>query len=81
MKLETLKWKLTNFRFGGTESATFCALTTLCNQLETDNAIDVYYVAKLFHDHRPGIWTSKVRLYKDCRIVILINYFNMYLNI
>ena len=47
-------------RCGGTEAATFCALTTLCNQLETDNAVDVYQVAKLYHDKRPGIWRSKV---------------------
>ena len=63
----TQYWTLKcNFRFGGTESATFCALTTLCNQLETDNAIDVYFVAKLFHDHRPGIWTSKVSVGSLC---------------
>ena len=60
-----------NFRFGGTESATFCALTTLCNQLETDNAIDVYFVAKLFHDHRPGIWTSKVSVGSLCSLALL----------
>jgi hypothetical protein len=30
------------FRFGGTEGATFCALTTLCKELDTFNAIDVY---------------------------------------
>ena len=47
------------FRYGGTEAATFCALTTLCNQLETDAGIDVYQVAKLFHNKRPGIWKSK----------------------
>ena len=49
------------FRDGGTEAATFCALTTFCNQLKTDQAIDVYQVAKLYHNKRPGIWKSKVR--------------------
>ncbi len=48
------------FRFGGTEGATFCALTTLCKELETFNAIDVYQVAKLYHNKRPGIWKSPV---------------------
>ena len=47
-------------RFGGSEGATFCALTTLCKELETFNAIDVYQVAKLYHNKRPGIWKSAV---------------------
>ncbi len=49
-----------HYRFGGTEGATFCALTTLCKELETFNAIDVYQVAKLYHNKRPGIWKSPV---------------------
>jgi len=31
-------------RYGGTEGASFCALTTLCKELDTFNAIDVYQV-------------------------------------
>uniref|UniRef100_A0A6P7GZM8 Tyrosine-protein phosphatase 99A-like isoform X1 n=1 Tax=Diabrotica virgifera virgifera TaxID=50390 RepID=A0A6P7GZM8_DIAVI len=45
-------------RFGGTEAATFCALTTLKKHLIYDNKIDVYMYAKLYHNKRPGIWIS-----------------------
>ena len=49
-----------NFRDGGTEAATFCALTTLCKQLDSWDSMDVYQVAKLYHNKRPGIWRSPV---------------------
>lgn len=49
------------FRFGGTEGATFCTLTTICNQLDSEAHLDIYLYAKLYHDHRPGIWPSFVR--------------------
>ena len=48
------------FRFGGTEAATFCSLTTFCKELESFNSFDVYQVAKLYHNKRPGIWKSSV---------------------
>ena len=48
-------------RFGGTEAATFCCLTTLSKQLMNENSIDVYLYAKLYHMRRPGIWRTQVR--------------------
>ncbi|EFX89509.1 hypothetical protein DAPPUDRAFT_233531, partial [Daphnia pulex] len=36
-------------RFGGTEAATLCALTTLVHQLSRDQHVDVYMYAKLYH--------------------------------
>ncbi|XP_044256980.1 tyrosine-protein phosphatase 99A isoform X3 [Tribolium madens] len=45
-------------RFGGTEAASFCVLTTLKKHLMYDNHVDVYMYAKLYHNKRPGIWGS-----------------------
>ena len=47
-------------RYGGTEAATFCALTTLYKQLNFEDCVDVYMYAKLYHLRRPGIWRSQV---------------------
>lgn len=46
-------------RFGGTEAATFCCLTTLNKQLEHENHLDIYLYAKVFHNKRPGIWRTQ----------------------
>ncbi len=46
-------------RFGGTEAATFCALSTLLRQLDFENHVDVYQYAKVSHNRRPGIWKSQ----------------------
>ncbi|CAH0561937.1 unnamed protein product [Brassicogethes aeneus] len=43
-------------KYGGTEAATFCCLTTLKKHLLYDDKIDVYMYAKLYHNKRPGIW-------------------------
>lgn len=48
-------------KYGGTEAATFCALTTLFKQLNFEDCVDVYMYAKLYHLRRPGIWRSQVR--------------------
>ena len=49
------------YRFGGTEAGTFCALSTLAEQVQHDNSVDVYMVGKLYHLKRPGIFSSQVR--------------------
>lgn len=46
-------------RMGGTEAATFCALTTLKKQIECEGRVDVYQTCKLIHNKRPGIWRSQ----------------------
>ncbi len=46
-------------RYGGTEAATFAALSTLLRQLDFENHVDVYQYAKVSHRRRPGIWKSQ----------------------
>ncbi|XP_043193040.1 tyrosine-protein phosphatase 99A-like [Amphibalanus amphitrite] len=46
-------------RFGGTEAATFCCLTTLMKQLEYESHADVYMYARLYQQRRPEVWRSQ----------------------
>lgn len=46
-------------RFGGTEAASLCCLTTLMQQVARDQQVDVYMYAKLFHSKRPNVWPSR----------------------
>ncbi|KAB0798293.1 hypothetical protein PPYR_09286 [Photinus pyralis] len=45
-------------RFGSSDAATYCCLTTLKKQLTYENHADIYMYSKLYHNKRPGLWVS-----------------------
>uniref|UniRef100_A0A2M4BET6 Protein tyrosine phosphatase n=1 Tax=Anopheles marajoara TaxID=58244 RepID=A0A2M4BET6_9DIPT len=55
-------------RYGGFQACQFCCISSLAMQLEYDRTANIYTYAKLYHNRRPGIWTS----YDDIRQIYRI---------
>lgn len=55
-------------RYGGFQACQFCCISSLAMQLEYDKTANVYTYAKLYHNKRPGIWSS----YEDIRQIYRI---------
>lgn len=45
-------------RYGGGPACTFCVITSQAMQIEYDSTTNIYTYAKLYHNKRPGVWTS-----------------------
>lgn len=47
---------------GGARAATFCALYTFQDLIQLESSINVYELAKMYHQKRPGIWTNRTNI-------------------
>ncbi|XP_020811954.1 tyrosine-protein phosphatase 99A isoform X2 [Drosophila serrata] len=52
-------------RYGGAQACTFCAISSLAIEMEYCSTANIYQYAKLYHNKRPGVWTSS----EDIRVI------------
>ncbi|XP_033111279.1 receptor-type tyrosine-protein phosphatase zeta-like [Anneissia japonica] len=48
-------------KYGSTNAGTFCALSSLYQQMHNEESIDIYQIAKLYTLRRKGMFTDKVQ--------------------
>lgn len=56
-------------RYGGAPASIFCAVSSLAMEMEYDKTCSIYAYAKLYHDKRPGIWSSVEEIQQIYRIL------------
>lgn len=56
-------------RYGGAPASIFCAVSSLAMEMEYDKACSIYTYAKLYHNKRPGIWSSVEEIQQIYRIL------------
>ncbi|KAL9899426.1 protein tyrosine phosphatase 99A isoform 2-T2 [Glossina fuscipes fuscipes] len=52
-------------RYGGAQACTFCAISSLAIEMEYCHMANIYQYTKLYHNKRPGVWTSS----EDIRLI------------
>lgn len=45
-------------RYGGSEAATLCTVSSIAHQMEYDQTANIYTYSKLYHNKRPNVWAA-----------------------
>lgn len=56
-------------RYGGAPASIFCIVSSLAMEMEYDKTCNIYTYSKLYHNKRPGIWSSVEEIQQIYRIL------------
>lgn len=56
-------------RYGGAPASIFCAVASLAMEMEYEKSCNIYTYAKLYHNKRPGVWSSVEEIQQIYRIL------------